>query len=112
MSSPWAIGWFRSLWLLVSLFLEQRRLAAVKVWGVARTARPTSFVGAVVNSQLSWPVDAAVWRPPCVLHGRVFRGDLAIAPEAYPFCLPLACGLVHGGGPLHVAGGKFPPRCI
>ena len=88
----------------VSLFLEQRRLAAVKVWRVARTAHPTSFVGAVVNSQLSWPVDAAVWRRPCVLHGRVFRGDLAIAPEAYPFCLPLACGLVHGGGPLHEFG--------
>ena len=83
----------------------------MKVWWVARTADPASFVGAVIDGQLSWPVDAAVWCLPCVLHGRVFRGDLAVAPEAYPFCLPFVGGLVQVGGPLHV-GGKFSPRCI
>ena len=31
----------------------------------------------------SWHVNAAVWRRPCVLHGRVFRGDLAIALRSW-----------------------------
>ena len=75
--------------------------------GIARIAHPSSFVGAVIDSHLSSPVDATLWCRPCVLHGQVFRGDRKVAAEAYPFCLPFVCGLVHVGGPFHVVGWKF-----